>query len=439
MQLKKRFKIITSLFICFTFLISFSNVQINAEETISTNPYQKALFNALLKSAEKKSFEKKSTTNLSIELSDFDKEVQSMYDMYAPFLQNMVLENTTKTTIDDSNLKSKSENNFEVKVGDVEIPLSIWSDINFSEDKNDMKIIFSIPEMLFETLPQLANKKYLVLDYFNINDDIPNAQVLKKSMNTDNYKNISKLSSKYKPKFIEFAQNYLNQFNPSSNFVTSKGLAYVPDKDKKPILTQCYEIKINDAEFKNLIKYTINNLLMNDEGIELIKDYIIDIMTLTNESEVELLKENIDNMITELKANRLEYSIMVNSFIDMFKDIKILGDKGISTKYYVNLEGSILKTKSIYDFQIDLSQFIPLINMSKTSENTVDIDTLKNNLKGIIKFSISSVSNNYNINGNVEIEMPEITEENSINYWELILNSINSYNTQAPKQMIIEK
>lgn len=95
-----------------------------------------------------------------------------------------------------------------------------------------------------------------------------------------------------------------------------------------------------------------------------------------------------------------------------FDEVPLIGDKGIVIDYAVDNDGYIVNEKGNIDLVFDAPKFIAAVQgLRGTNE--------PNQLTGVYKLGIDFNTNTFNINKDVEVNLPEVNSENSIPLEEL--------------------
>lgn len=440
MRKKMSSKVAIFMTLIFTLILGVNSFQVKAEEN-----FQKELFQAISKSYDITSLESSSNTSIKVNLSDFDESIQAVLDMYAPLFQNITIKTNVKSNISEAKNSGKSQIDFVLNAAGNEIPFSLWSDFDFSKDELKNKSVVGLPSMVTQNLailfPEFANKQYLVIDYSTMEELFKGNPELEESGVNFDFSKLSTIVNKYMPQFIELTQKYMEQYKPPVDYVAYKGITQVQYADGTKFPVKVYKINLNDEEFKTLIRYTINNLLEFKEGADVLKAYMTDIMNLVEAPDKDEAVTEMTGIFDEIETKLPEFKQNFNDFMDNLNDVKILGDKGLTSVYYVNEEGFLTGSHNSMDITIDLSEVDKLINMFKEEVEVKDEEAEVQNekveakdesvndanivnskkLKGIISVEINSSTINSNINGDVKIDIPETNEDNSIDYFQFIL------------------
>lgn len=374
---------------------------------------KKEFFNNLAKSYDIKSLENQTKININVDVAGLSEEDLTGLKDILPLLKNISLDVNTKSVTNKSSV-AKSQIDMKLNAAGMEIPVSIWSDMDLTGKNPKNTAIIEIPSILSNFLPELKDKKYLVIDSFN------NESINMSGVNSEKLTNMIQI---YTPMINEFMIKYLQQYNPPVDFIKDLGNKDITTVDGKTVSAKGYELKITNENIKEIVNYTVENLLNNEDAMKLFKDYMLSTIEAMDEVDSEEAKQSMDEIFNELEAIEMpEVMQSISDAMDMIAELKLLGDNGITIEYYMNSNGHVISTKGTIEFVIDLAKFDPTLAEMENATNP------------IIKLNINFTSNIFNINENIDIKLPEINKENSIDYMKLIMDSIN----QSVENNIIE-
>ena len=317
---------------------------------------------------------------------------------------------------------SKAQLDANVKLKDMSFDTSIWVDSDLSGDKPVLKEIFKLPSMMMDSIPNADGKEYIVLDFDKIEqsiedmeEDMPQSLGLDESM---------AIAMKYQDKFMDVFTEYMKKYD-SDLSVLSK----LDDKTVDGEKIKYYQVEFDDESFKEFLKYTTISMLEDENIIPLFKDYMTEIMAASGEEIPEELSETADAGEMIKKARE---------FFKELEKLTILGEEGILITYGINEDGYFISEEGKMDFLIDTKQFMDLNSNlieedQSAEEDLIEADeALKEMPTPIIELKISYDTKIEKINEDIQVTMPTITEENSIDYMELIEATLE---TMAPENM----
>ena len=360
------------------------------------NAQTKTLSDAILKTNAVTSMESNGKLSLIFKAQGLSKQDQEEFGMISDMLNNLqIIFNAKKSGNSDGTI-SKQYVKMSANVGGSPYTGELWSDINLTGKTPIVKEIVKSPQ-LFEMMmsPEDINK-YMLID---LNEMNKTPEMQSELGNIDFGKMLSE-NKELQELIITLFQKYAAQLGTDYNFISVNG--------------NQYRVKIDDAQFKNLIREVVNLTAKNEEIQNLIKDLMITEMKNSGASTVEIntSKADIDHMFTTLESQGFLDGF--NQMIDKLKDVKILGDKGIDLTYTIDENGYVIGTKSDIQFVLDMAKLNKAFSAS-ASKNAVDTAT-EIMPTGTYTVGIHYEVNNSNINGNVDIIIPTLTSANSFSY-----------------------
>jgi hypothetical protein len=252
--------------------------------------------------------------------------------------------------------------------------------------------------------PQFAGKEYIV----NKPLDIIGSQ----ATGIGQYADMVKATKDLQEKYINFLKKYAVQYSPNIKMISYEPQTIQTKEGQKNGIW--YEAKLNDYEFKSLIRYTVNNFTKNEDAIAFMKEMILASIDISQIPEKETAKLELNDIYKSYYDNSEEFLYHFNSFMDIIEHTAILGDKGISLEYFVS-DGYIVKQTGYIDLNLDLAALANLNASLNNSEEEVPAD-----VRGNIKVGIYFSSDIYNINQPLDIQIPDTNEKNSVDYMELL-------------------
>jgi hypothetical protein len=249
--------------------------------------------------------------------------------------------------------------------------------------------VAKIPEILHSFLPlELEGKEYYVLN--SEKGQSPSASEVKQ---------LNELKVKLTGKISDAMKAYAKE--NTKNFMKFSGIKYADFSGEKKIVF-LYGTKMNDSEYKAMVRSLGSKLLADKEFILALKEYSIKYLTTSgsigNTSDIEKVKAFFDSAEPNMLSN-------FNAYMDKLKDIQIIGDNGITASFAVDMKGHVIEQKGSFDIEVDLAK---LSALPETAE------ALKAQ-KGIVKISFDYTTKAFSINKDIKIDMPLINENNSIN------------------------
>ena len=372
------------------------------------------LYNAFNKMQDVTSLESDIELGFTLKGEGLLEEQQLILDQVAAMV------NTTKLTMhqrseqnkDKSVVKAEVDTN--MNLAGMGMDIKTWVDMDMSTDEFKMVEIIKMPQMLMGTMfPDDPAKEYIVYDI---------GEMIGAENEEMNFNELMKFTKEFQPKLMEFIKEIQKDFKPEFDMVNQKD-----DKVINKERIKVYELKLDDATLKELVTYAVDYSLDNETIIEFIKEYMNAIMNtgLVPEAEKETAQIEIKDGIEELEKQLPELKVKFHEFMEKYKDVKILGDKGITIEFGINKEGYIVREIGNIDLRVDLEQIAKFAKQEAPQ------------VKGIINLGINYTANNYNINSkDVKVEMPPVDENNSITFMEMMemqMNQMEQISAPSPE------
>lgn len=355
-----------------------------------------ALLSAMMKSQDILSM--KGTTDLSFSLSGtgLSEEEQVSFNNTAAMINGLQVQLTQKSQTNKDLSIAKAQVDANIKLEDITFDSTVWVDLNLEEENFTFKEIFKLPSLLSMSMPAPLNEKeYLVLDFETMNEMNGETAI------QPDYSKIMDIAKNYQEKFTDVFKEYMKNFD-SNQVVVTKLQDQIIDEQT----AQMYQLQMDDASFKQLIQQSVVTILQDEEMLALFKDYMTEILASTGET----MPEEMD-----LTKNMPEMIVKVNEFFEDLNDVTLLGDDGIVIVYGINQDGFIISEAGKMDFVIDVQQLTNLFSTLSGIESDLPIESTP-----IINFGITYDSKITNINEEIEVAMPVLTEENSMDLMSMI-------------------
>ncbi|MDU5081372.1 hypothetical protein [uncultured Tissierella sp.] len=356
------------------------------------------LYNAFNKMQDITSIESKMEMGFTFEAEGFSEEEQLMLEQVKAMVNNSKIAMNQKAKYNKEKTVGQAQVDMNMNFGGMGMDMNVWVDMDMSTDELKIKEVIKMPQMLMSSMfPNDPAKQYIVLDM---------GQMMKEENAEMNFNELMKFGKEFQPKLTEFMKEMQKDFKPGIEVVKQKD-SKVVNKEKLDI----YELKMDDAALKGLVKDAVNYSLDKKEVIEFIKEYMNAVMSVVvlPEGEKEAAEAEVKQGLADLEKQLPEFKVKFNEFMEKYKDVKILGDKGIVIEFGINKKGYIVHEVGTIDLRIDLGQIAEVVG-EKAPE-----------MKGIIKLGISYTSKSYNINSkDVKVEMHKVDEKNSIDYMKMM-------------------
>jgi hypothetical protein len=367
-----------------------------------------ALYSAYSKLQTVKTMETKSDISLNVEALNLSAEEQNILTVL-PVINASKISVLTKTKVNEDKTSSQIQSDVKMLLGARPVDTSLWVDADFSMGKNKMKEIVMLPEIVTSKVPELAGKKYFVMDLSAMMNTAGASQV--------DYAKLSQIGRQLEPKLNQFIDTYVKQYNSNLNIINNLG-----KKDIKVAgivqNVDVYELKLDDKSFKDLLKYTINNFGENKDAVlSFLKDYLLAINSIMEASGqmAQLESMPVEEMLNNVSAAFPEVIEQLKQGVNTLDSIKLLGDKGITVQYSVNSQGYIVNQNGSVQLVVDAKS---MMNLAKSVDNGQAASMP--NYTGTYTITINFNKDTYNINQPVNIEFPVTNEANSVNFMDLI-------------------
>ncbi|AFQ45863.1 cell wall-binding repeat-containing protein [Desulfosporosinus meridiei] len=367
---------------------------------------QQVLFDAAMKMQNVTSLQQQTTMTFNLSGSDFDPSVQQQINTAAAFVNNAKLDVDVKTMTNEEKTVGKSQATMGLSLQGMNITVPVWIDSDLTGAQPKVLEIVKLPQMATASLPpQFAAKEYMVLNPYNMGAAQP----------TMNLTQLAEFTKNFQSEQVEFLTSYSKRFNPDVN-VVAKGSQYVQTNDGR-ISAKLYEVKLNDAQLKEFIRYTVNNFTQDKEAMLFVKDFMGSVLGLSQLPEGEKTIREFNQAFEEFDANKPEFLTQFNKVMDELKKVPILGDQGIELQYAI-ADGYVVKKSGIIDLKVDLAGINRLMNTLSSQE------TSSEEVKGKLSLKMTFSTLTSGINKPVEIQIPEVNPSNSFDYMDLMTSFI---------------
>lgn len=353
------------------------------------------IYNAFLKSQDILSME--SRTDISFKLSGegLSEENQVMLDEASKMLNSSKISMNQKMVQNKDKTIAKAKMDMGIDMDGVKTDMELWVTADMSKDTPEILEVFKLPQMLMASFgEENQNKEYIVYD-FNELMEMQEAEI--------DYAKIMDWSKEMQPKLTEFLKEYAKNFDSGIKVVESKGSKTVNNQ-----VVDIYELKLNDESFKSLMRYSVNNLIEDENVMKFMTEYMDIVLSTVEVSEEE--KQELNKEIDKMKGELPNIKEGFNKFMDEMNEFNVLGDEGIVIEYAINKDGYIISEKGFMDISLNLKDISSKLNEEE--------------MKGIVKLKIEFDTKVSKINEGLKIEMPKLTEENSFNLTDL-MNSLS--------------
>lgn len=366
---------------------------------------QNAVFQAALKTNEINSMQEYDVVVLNLDAEGLSPAYQTDFLSIKEYLNYATFIADTKFIRNADQTLTKTQTDARLSAQGKNFNFSYWVDSDISGNQPKITEIYKIPSDFMATMsPQFAGKEYIV----NKPLDIIGSQ----AAGIDQYADMMKATKDLQEKYINFLKKYAVQYSPNVNMITYEPQTIQTKEGQKSGVW--YEARLNDYEFKNLIRYTVNNFTKNEDAIAFMKEMILASIDISQIPEKETAKLELNETFKSYNDNSEEFLYRFNCFMDKIEHTAILGEKGIKLDYFIS-DGYIVKQTGYIDLNFDIAALANLSASLNNSMEEVPVD-----VRGIIKVGIYFSSDIYNIDKPVEIQIPDTNEKNSVDYMKLL-------------------
>lgn len=363
-------------------------------------PNQKAIFDASMKMQKVNSIQQHMTLSMELKGSGLDPMIQEQIDQVAAMLNGTKIELNLKTKTNEKQTMIQSQVDMNFGMPGLEMKMPLWIDMDLTGDQPKFQEIVQMPLLAKASLPpEYMSKDYMVMDFANAGN--PGLSPLDMTKLMD-------FSVNFQTKWTDFLLSYADRFNPGLEVVS------VPVQDSS---IQKYAIHLDDKAFKELLSYTVNNFAQDKEAQGFLNDYFQAVFALSGGAasfEGALDAEEIFSD-SESSAGALN---QFNAILESLQDVTLVGESGIQLVYTL-ADGYITQTEGSFDLQIDLAQIAGLLNIPNEDEESTEVS-------GVLNFIINYKAENSNINQPLDIQIPELSPENSFDYFEFMKDSLSA-------------
>jgi len=378
------------------------------------NAQTKTLSDAILKTSNATSMESNGNVSLTFKAEGLSNQEQQDFEMISEILNNFQVNFNSKVSGNSDGTISRQYVKMSANIAGSPYSGEVWSDINLAGKTPIVKGIVKSPQLFEMMLSPDYKNKYMLLDFAQI-ENMPEMQGQLGSMDFGKMMGENK---ELQGMIITLIEKYSSQLGSNYDFISHNGNAY--------------NVKISDAQFKDMIRNVVNLTAKNKAIQNIISDLIVSQMKNSGATtqEINTTSSDMKQMFVTLESQ--EFLDQFNQTMDKLRDVKILGDQGIDITYTIDENGYVIKTKGVIEVVIDMAKLNKVFGedvMSASSASEI-IPT------GIYTVGIGFDVNNSNINGNVNIVLPTLTSANSFTISEL-LNELQQDPQEEPLPAVI--
>lgn len=347
---------------------------------------ERALGNALMNNAKIERVENKTSLKLNLEHSRLNQDELNTFKLVNNVLKDLEVEIGQKTITNKAKDKVLSEMDFNVTFKGIKYPFKVFLDMDMSGNNVKMREVISLPESIREMankeLGEDVLKEYIDYDVMALMEEMGMEEDFKTSLNES-----KKINKTFYKEDGDLAKSFFKDFKPEVDFNLEKGNSNL---NGESITT--YKVRLNDENTKKLFAYFMDYMLNDDTMKTLVMESMKESMKAMKEIDPDY---NIEEYEKEMKMG-------MEIMKEVIESIKLIGDRGLNLEYGVNKSGFIVSTKGDLNFNFDLENIYP-------------------ESKGSVNFNLIFNSENKDINSkDLKVEFPQLTEENSISFVELM-------------------
>lgn len=378
---------------------------------VLTGCSQNVVFLYSMKMQNVQSMQEHTTMTFQLSGSGFEPAVQQQVDTAAMFLNNAKLDLDAKTNRNEEKTANKSQVDMNLALQGTNINMSAWVDSDLTGNKPKVTEIVKLPQLAAMSLPaQFASKEYMVMNPLDMN----NSALDNSALDNINMTKFMEFSKSLQAKEFDFLMSYSQQFDPDVNLIY-KGIQTVPTHDGQK-QADIYEIKLNDAQFKELIRYTVNNFVQNKDAMYFVKEYMDSTLEFSQAPDKDKTLSEFNQAFIELDINKPQFLAKFNAFMDQLNDVTLLGDKGLDLQYAIS-GGYLIKKSGTINLKFDAARLDQFMNRINGQHNT------SADAKGTLNLMLNFNTDIFGINSPLDIQLPEVNSNNSFNYMDLINSS----------------
>lgn len=356
------------------------------------------LVEALEKSAKMTSWE--SFTQMRFTNVAFDPNIEDLvlFQIFVPMLDGMSFEINQKANQNPQGTKLLLQTDSKGTISDITESTTHWISIDLEQRPPQSRQIIKLPEYLTASLPEdLAGKEYFVLDEKDLSET---GQV-----DPQEYEEIMQSVNDFQTNLIKLLEEHA--LNKDPDFVVVNQLE---DKFINGERFSTYQVKLDNKSLKIILKYVLSELSEDEETKDIIKELIVAASTMAEGTEagddLNLALETLTNGDKRLKDE-------VDSIMSALDGVTMLGSRGIELNYLIDSDGYIVNQNGVFDFYMDSQEVEDAFE--KLGEEGYDGKEMYNFTFGITVEFNTDISN---INQQVNIQLPVITEENSFDFYD---------------------
>jgi len=368
------------------------------------SPNQQEIVKAAMNMQNVKSMQQHTTMSFQLTGSGFEPAVQQQVTTAAAVLNDAKLDFDVKTSGNEQKTAVKSQVNMKLALQGMDITMPMWVDSDLTGDTPKVIEIIKLPSIAKASFPpQFAGKEYMVMNPMDMN---------KSGLGNIDMTKLMEFSKSFQAKEADFLASYVGRFNP--NVGTEGNSDQYIQTDAGLQLVRGYKIGLSDAQFKELIRYTVNNFVQDKEAMNFVKGFLGSILEMSQIPDKAKNLSDVDQAFNEFDADKqAQFLAKFNTVMDQLKDVTLLGDKGLTLDYSI-CNGYIIKEGGAINLKVDLAQMNKFMN-TVNGQPSASVDA-----KGTLDMMVNFNTDISGINSPLEIQIPDVNNDNSFNYMDLM-------------------
>lgn len=368
----------------------------------------KALYDAMLKSQSIKTSQNDMQFTLRLDATGLSEEDQASFAQVKAMLNGMKMSMNMKQSANADNTVLKAQAAVNMFMAGMSLDMGVWVDMDMNGAAPKFKEIVKLPALFTASDPTLAGKEYMVIDL----GKMMSAPGTIEQAQSANYAETMKLTKEMQAKALTFWGKYMQQYNPGFKFITDAGMKDIVTPERT-VKAHAYQVKLDDKAAKKLIRYTVNNIADSKDAMQFAADY----MKLIGKYSVPAPgavnpAADFDKMLADFEKEKPAMLAEFNKFMDDIENVQIFGEKGITIEYAIDENGYLIKQSGTIDFVFDVAKLSTIGKLADTADPGA----------GVYNVGLDFSMLTYNINKDMQIQMPAVTPENSVEY-DNMLNS----------------
>ncbi len=385
----------------------------------------KALYDAMVKSQGIRSSMNNIEMSLKLNSTGLSEKDSASFAQASAMLKDVKWSMNMKQITNEELTASKSEVGMKVSMGGISMDMGAWVDMDLTGSEPVLKETIKLPSMVFAAYPSLAGKEYLVMDL----GEMMKTSGTGTSGKTADISGFMKVSKDLKEKADVFLSSYLAQYDPGFKLIADAGMREITTPEGK-VNAHIYKISLDDKSAKQLVRYTVNNLVDNKDAMAFVIEYLKLVQQVSVSANPQAGQSaELDKMLADFETQKPELLAKFNGFMDGIENTRFIGDKGIVLEYAIDENGFIVSQSANMDLIMDMSKLSGMAGAKNATPGTIS---------AAIDFNMLT----YSINKEINIEMPTLTAKNSMDfnkYMEVVMQSALAAQglTAVPSEAVI--